>query len=825
MTISLSSVIAGASSEFQATALALGSDWSLQTSDFAAFTLTSTNNIATVDFGVERAGIPFFTIADLQGGPAQVEVRYSEQFNALSQKTSDGPYPFALSLSNCFRVETFNVTATGRIDSPLLQGGQRWHGFKLLTGGSVTISEVGETATVDTRDVADLPGSFDSDDDDLNEIWALGARSALTACFDKGSQPAIWTIDPEDGALVQSLRPSQSLSSNAHMTYTLEFDVKIVRGGIWWNVAFPLAANSGIQLMLTSELAEDSTFVNVDKDVTPPNTISVATGFAFVQQVTLPSSGVTTYDVPFDVKEGEWYHITTASNYFTKNTSISINGTEIFNVTTPGGSSYGSFGFGAWQDQAAYVRNVIMKDTADGTVFFNNSMTDADSVLPEFGVQPNLEAVCLDGPKRDRLVWLGDFYHTSRIIPVSSARSDLVKGTLDFVVKTQVPDGNFNTAAVISYDPTFQTPYQNSDGSLGQQDYEVVGVLAFNQYIRQSGDVDWVNQTWPQWQLHVENLISQISTDDGLLHLSYGFTSPGDGSAGMNCGFVEALNGMSASATLIGDSDSAQRYTDVANNLTSAINNKLWNSSSGAYAYTIDNLDQIDAAGTGLCITSGVSGVDFGSETNRTMRALAAVASLASGPGYKDSTSSGGNDNISPFKNGFLLPGFFINDSPGSADSQAAAKTGYNLIKSLWGAMKADPGTNSGASWEYVATDNTPGLSYFTSLAHPWGGAATYVLTEYVAGIRAADGVDGLGYKSWIARPQGGVDMGLQRASASVQTPDGILSFSWSIENGQLSGNITAPANTKGEFVFNGQTKVLNTGATSYTVSAPVSNS
>lgn len=33
--------------------------------------------------------------------------------------------------------------------------------------------------------------------------------------------------------------------------YTLEFDILIKRGGVWWNVAFSLSASSGIQLMLT----------------------------------------------------------------------------------------------------------------------------------------------------------------------------------------------------------------------------------------------------------------------------------------------------------------------------------------------------------------------------------------------------------------------------------------------------------------------------------------------------------------------------------------------------------------------------------------------
>lgn len=106
--------------------------------------------------------------------------------------------------------KSFNTTGTGRVESPLIQGGQRWFSLKLITSGSVAIEDVGLVATINTREAEELPRKFDSDDETLSEIRKLGVVGALTSCFDIGTQKAIWEIDPVQGALIRNLRPSQT---------------------------------------------------------------------------------------------------------------------------------------------------------------------------------------------------------------------------------------------------------------------------------------------------------------------------------------------------------------------------------------------------------------------------------------------------------------------------------------------------------------------------------------------------------------------------------------------------------------------------------------
>lgn len=208
---------------------------SAETVKITSFSLTSESSLATVDYGIERAGYPFFSVSDLPE-PAQIEVKYSEPFDGLSMPWSDGPYTWATGLSNNFRVETFNLTSTGRFSSMLIQGGQRWQSIRLIAGTSVTFAQVGFEATVNTTAADEFPSQFESEDDELNAIWKLGGVAASLACVEAGTQGATWTVDTTNGASVHSSRPSQSIYGASFANYTLRFETKIERAGVWWSI-------------------------------------------------------------------------------------------------------------------------------------------------------------------------------------------------------------------------------------------------------------------------------------------------------------------------------------------------------------------------------------------------------------------------------------------------------------------------------------------------------------------------------------------------------------------------------------------------------------
>ncbi|PYH95280.1 hypothetical protein BO71DRAFT_209277 [Aspergillus ellipticus CBS 707.79] len=169
-----------------------------------SITLTKLSPCVTLDYGADVAGFPTFEVQNLSG-PAQIEVKYSEQLTGLEEPFSDGPSLFVSSLSNSFRVETFNVTQPGNISSGFLQGGQRWQSIRLLTSNTLTLRSASIKSTVGSVDIGNLPSTFQSSSTIYNKIWALGARAVSLACFDAGSQKSTWEVS-RNGALVSNIK-------------------------------------------------------------------------------------------------------------------------------------------------------------------------------------------------------------------------------------------------------------------------------------------------------------------------------------------------------------------------------------------------------------------------------------------------------------------------------------------------------------------------------------------------------------------------------------------------------------------------------------------
>lgn len=530
--------------------------------------------------------------------------------------------------------------------------------------------------------------------------------------------------------------------------------------------------------------------------------------------------------MPFTVQEKAWYRIKTVLSrgaYI----AVSISGTQIFNASLGsyyiGGSAIptgGSFGFGGWQDQSGTVRNVLVYDTINNTRLYSNPLTNRSQVVAEYGVHGNYDSVCVDGPKRDRLVWLGDLYHTSRIVSASTSRYDLIKGTLAYVLSWQTPDGLLPYDAPMGYNSSLAySAFALGGGGLllGYEvygiilpDYQILGLLSFANYISTSNDLSFARESWSQWQLLTSWILNQIDSTTGLLSLFGGFLGPASGGSAINCALVQALNGIAHVATAINDSASASHYHIAASTLADNINNKLWNPAVGVYSLSLTNAKDYSVNSCAFCITSGTANASQSSSL------LTAIQSLVLGPGYKDSTQVNSSDlftNISPNTNGFLLAALM------SQRTATGATASQQLLRSLWGSMLANDETTTGASWEYVSLLGEPGLGLYTSLSHPWGGAPTYLLTEWAAGLQAAAGPPGFGYGNWVVNPATGLGMGLKRARASVLTAfSGSLEVSWSVVNVTwLNVQIKSPLRTSGVFEL-GELREILTGKTEYSL-------
>jgi hypothetical protein len=757
----------------------------------ACFTLSKSHPIVTLDYVNEVGGFPLFQVQSLSG-PVQIEAKYTEARNGLESPSGDGPYTFANGLMNTFRVETFNITVPGQVESYFIQGGLRWHQLRLLTKYDVHICGIGIRSLNDRTSVDQLPGYFESSNSMYNEIWALGPRTVQQACIEQNAAPSTWEITG-DGALLRGQQSAQSVFGSSHANYTMSFSTKIVRGGTGWRVASGMLG-FGPSFVLTSDYS-DSTFLNTNRTIVPANKLAVAYGFNVVNQTSLEGGPVSYYALPFNIKEGEWLRISTTikpTGYDVSINNISVAHAPFsalqptYNFIASSADRYtGTWGFGPYQDQVALVKDVEVQAN-NGTILYQNPMSNL-SVLEEYGVMPNKHSVCLDGAKRDRLVWSGDFSHTLRIIAASTYRDDFINGTLAYLIDRQISSGELTGYFSMSPALGQSSKYTSIYDSAGLQDYQMLFLNSFARYYLNSGNKVFLRKYWPQVKTGVEVLLPLVDNSSGLASGSF-FLGDSNGTAASSL-LVYTLNHMATIAEYVGETDTSQSWKSVATRVSKAINNKLWSDSLGTYSSSISSRNQTSIASTAWAILANVA------NSTQAESAIAALSSLRNGIGYKTTSDAQSSAELSPFISGFLLEATLQHSRASANLSSSTSSVISTLLAHFWPAMITNEEYSTGTAWEYVFSDGRPGLDLYTSHAHPWGGAPTFALTEYVLGIQST----APGFSEWVFQPAV-LTSGVSWAKGRVPTPHGSIQASWRLndQTNEIQMKVCSPHDTNG---------------------------
>lgn len=786
--------------------------------------LSASQPVLTLDYGSEVAGWPFIEVESVLGGPAQVEFKYSEQWNGLNEASGDGPFPFAVTLANSFRTETFNISGTGRIESSLLQGGLRWQSITLINGSGVTVKDAGIRASVPDLTLGELPGRFNSSNSLYDEIWALGARTMQVSCLEAGSQPSTWEVTSE-GAFIAGQQAAVSAKGVGLGNYTLNFRSRIVRGGLGWKVAATSTAY-GPYFVLTSEYPAGATFANTNRTLLPPNHLVVGFGYSLVNQTSVQSGPLQYYSLPSNLSlaEQQWHDISTAitpEGYVVVVDDIHVATVPLDEAeawTSPFGASKpatdGTWGFGPYLDQAAYFTNVSVL-AANGSVIYQNSLTSAEDTLPEYGVSANYHSFCSDGAKRDRLVWIGvDWLHGQRTLAASTNRLDFATGTMAAAFDWQdVDSGLIAINAQMGADSAYKTAFADVVYSI--TDWELYFLASIGDYYRLTGDTTTIAGYWTQLKLLVTALLSNVDPYSGLMAGSGYYFFAGTNGSAPSLTTALALDGLAAIATAVGDNETAAAWGAQAEALASAVEAQLWNEELGTHVISLSDpgnysilssVMPILRAGSLFNNASQSSGNSTTQRSETFARALTLInTTLSLGSAFKDSSavvegSTGSNNRtqLSPNINGFLLEALLVahRDYGISGALEMAAR----LLDTLWGARMARPQDEyyTGTAWEYIyAEDGTPGLDYYTSHAHEWATAPTYVLSQYVLGIEPGTP----GFATWRFRPLLSSALGnLTRCAGAVPTPHGAVNATWELEDGNAGAHVYAvgPAGTVG---------------------------
>jgi hypothetical protein len=765
--------------------------------------LSPSQPFLTLDYGTDRSGFPIFCIDSLSDA-TQIEVKYSEEFPALALPQSDGPYPYTVGLANSFRIETLNLTEPGKLQNYFVQGGQRWQTLRLLTNTTVTLSEVGFNSTAPLLKPSQLLGKLSTSNPTYDGLFDLGGGSSHVSCIDAGNAPSTWDIT-EDGALIRGQTTAQSAKGASFSNYTLSFSTKIVRGGTGWRIASGTQPYGSYFLLTSNEQA----LLNTNRSLITPNTIIFTYGTSLYAQDSITNGPVYQYPINVTIEDDTWYNVSTAMTPETYVVSIDdqvVLSIPIANFAelaaragyTGTGSPYtGTFGFAPYQDQAAYFKDVVISQ--NGSFLYENPMTSED-VLGEYAQLPLDTSLCLDGGKRDRLVWTGDFYHTVNVVAASTALWDHLLGTIDFVFKRQKAEAPFKGLVPIS--PFMGSPPEYGEVTglyAGLLDYQDLFLAGIADYYRYTGQLEQLKQYWPNIKALAAAKMEFIDPYSGLVAASpdfkpgqiSNFLGPANGTA-VTAVHAYALKELAPLARALGDTVSATLYEDTSASLIQAINNKLWNPSLGTYSLSLDAPSNYSLTAIGWAILAGAA------NTSQVTSSFAKLDELRCGIGYKTISSEACTDDyqLSPNTNGFLLNALFKAQRDLGVVNLTIART---LLEDFWPAMLTQNEYYSGASWEYVHPDGSPGLNRFTSLSHPWGAAPTYVLPEYVLGISAT----GAGYKSWTFTPMlEGLD--LEFAKGTVVTAYGDINASWKVKGEVLVVETNVPRGTSATLVLPG---------------------
>lgn len=691
---------------------------------------------------------------------------------------------------NSFRTESFSLTGPGHTESSLLQGGQRWQTITLLTNDSITITDIGFGPTANIQSSKALPGSFSSSAESLNDVWDLGARAVQAACVEAHSQPSTWEITPQ-GALIRGQYPGTSVKGLHFGNYTMSFSTKIIRGGTGWRVAASANAGYGAYFVLTTSKQE---LVNTNNSLIRPNSLIAGFGFSIINQAILPSAPPSYYEVPFEVEEEKWYRIETSISAAGYN--VSVNGTQVAFVDLHQFDAYintgwgnptatdGTWGFGPFQDQTAYFRDVVVTSGDGETELYSDPLTSED-VLPEYRVGENRDAVCLDGAKRDRLIWIGDFAHTARMLGVSTGY-DYIRSMIEYEFEWQLTSGPGSRLVPIqeAMGDSFEYRSEYYPSQYGENDYQLFFLLIVGDYYALTEDLGLIREYWDGLKMLVQTLIDRfLDPASGLLADPNGvlwFTAQGAQNATAPTAlFMVALQELVPIAKALDDTDTAQTWDSLAQNMSNTINSKLWSDSLGTYQFALNDTVNYSLLSAAFPIRAGIA------NTTQATRAIQSLAGLFVDIGYKDSTRIGNSPTtqLSPNVQGFLLESLFLAHTKYNVSADVVNPVIKNLLERYWPYMVNQDQYFTGCSWEYMYPDGSPGIGIFTSLCHPWGGAPTYILSNYILGIRREMNEKG-GY-DWVVDPVWEVieGLGLKEASGRMPLPGGgYIEARWSTD-------------------------------------------
>jgi hypothetical protein len=398
------------------------------------------------------------------------------------------------------------------------------------------------------------------------------------------------------------------------------------------------------------------------------------------------------------------------------------------------------------------------------------------------------------------VIWFGDFTHTARELATSTGAYYFIQNMIELAFEWQFLSGP--AEGLVAIQPLMGAGSQYKDAyypsQFGETDYEHFFLVVLGDYFRLTSDTEILGKYWNSTKLLVQTLTElYVDPNSGLLGgagTSW-FTAQGAQNATAPTAlFAIGLNQLVDVANALGDSPTAASYAALSAKLASAINTQLWLDSLGAYGLSLTELTDTSALATAFTIRAGIT------NTTQATTSIKKLSELFYLIGYKDSTTvgNGGTTQLSPNVQGFLLESLFLAHSQLNVSADVIVPVVKNLLEVYWPVMVNQNQYYTGAPWEYVYPDGSPGIGIFTSLCHPWGGAPTYILSDYVLGVRREKN-SSTGAFEWVFDPIWDIVDGLGLDWAKGKVPllgGGYIEAEWKYSSTNATPPGSAPQMT-----------------------------
>ncbi|KAI5866193.1 glycoside hydrolase family 78 protein [Durotheca rogersii] len=409
-----------------------------------------------------------------------------------------------------------------------------------------------------------------------------------------------------------------------------------------------------------------------------------------------------------------------------------------------------------------------------------------DSLWQNDGVIGPGDTIGTDGAKRDRTVWPGDMGVAISAAFYSTGDTESVRNSLRVLYDYQSPSGLL--------------PFSGPPLLAAESDtYHMWTMIGTYNYVLYSGDLDFARDIWPRYLAGMSFLAGQFDPSLGLLNISgyandWGRLHTDNTLVSAQVLYYRTLITGAALADWLGDTSGINStWLEAASKLRGDIHERLWDGAFGAFANSIESLEQ----STGLHPQDGNAlAVLFDVAQTASDRTQAISSYLT-----RNWTPIGAECPELPTEISTFVSSFEIQAHLMAGQAQRA----LDLMRTSWGwYLNNENGTQSTMIEGYL-TDGQFGYRWdagyggdysYTSHSHGWATGPIAALTEHVLGLS----VTGLAGSTWRIAPQFG---DLTHVEGGFTTRLGKYSAAWTANStGAYVLEYQVPEGTSGTLIL-----------------------